>query len=144
MHMQCLNNKQTDIHLSHTGLQVVTGFSTRFQQLRGQRVNLYELAMMDAPSIDLPYCPFCGRRATQRHHIVFKSQGGKSGPTVTVCGMGNASGCHGDLHHHRLHMKYEDGEWWYLRTEEITKYDDALLLPGWKKIDSIICYETGC
>ena len=96
-------------------------------------MNLLEKALMDKPSIEQQYCPFCGRPATNRHHIVARSQGGTDGPTVTVCGMGNASGCHGLFHSHRLHLRYTD-RWEYLRTKEPTKYQTALNMEGWRPL----------
>lgn len=93
-------------------------------------MNLLQARLMDAPSIETALCPFCGRPSTNRHHIVPRSQGGHDGPTVTVCGMGNASGCHGRLHDHTLHLRYE-GRWEFLETEQPTKYQDALAMDGW-------------
>lgn len=89
---------------------------------------------MDAPSIDTLWCPFCGQRATNKHHIVPRSQGGHNGPTVNVCGIGNYSGCHAKLHNHTLHLRYEDG-WQFLETDIPTKYDKALTMEGWKGIE---------
>lgn len=103
-------------------------------------MNEYQKALMLAPSIETPYCPFCGRKATNRHHIVPRSQGGHDGPTVTVCGMGNASGCHGRLHAHKLHLKY-DGGWLYLETYQPVKYETALGKDGWKRL--IIWHQEG-
>lgn len=97
-------------------------------------MNLLQEALMDAPSIEAIYCPFCGKPATNRHHIVPRSQGGHDGPTVTVCGMGNASGCHGKLHAHRLHLRWQGNRWEYLETDEPTKYQNALMMEGWKKL----------
>lgn len=97
-------------------------------------MNLLDAELMGKPSIELPWCPFCGRPATNRHHIVYRSRGGKDGPTVTVCGTGN-SGCHGKFHEHRLHLRYRDG-WEYLETEGPTKYQTALEMEGWRKIDT--------
>ena len=96
-------------------------------------MNEYERAMMGAPSIELPYCPFCGRPATNKHHIVPRSHGGTNGPTITVCGFGNASGCHGKLHDHRLTLRYT-GEWEFLETREPTKIDKAMTMEGWRKL----------
>ena len=90
--------------------------------------------LMSAPSIELPWCPFCGKPATNRHHIVPRSQGGKNGATVTVCGMGNASGCHGLFHSRMLHLRYTDGRWQYLKTEEPKKYQTALSMDGWEDL----------
>lgn len=99
-------------------------------------MNALDEALMEGPSIERPWCAFCGRRATQRHHIVPRSRGGKDGPTVTVCGFGNSSGCHGKLHDHRLHLRWV-GRWEYLETERPTKYQDALDMEGWEPIEHI-------
>jgi len=96
-------------------------------------MNELDRAMMGAPSIESPYCPFCGRPATNRHHVVLRSQGGGDGPTVTVCGFGNASGCHGKFHRRLLHLRYRDG-WEFLETSEPTKYQVALDMEGWRKL----------
>lgn len=96
-------------------------------------MNLFESALMDKPSIEYPWCAFCGRPATQRHHIVYRSHGGTDGPTVTVCGLGNASGRHGKLHSHILHLRYTD-RWEYLETPEPVKEDRALFMDGWKPL----------
>ena len=96
-------------------------------------MNELQKPLYNAPSISTPWCPFCGKPATNRHHIVPRSQGGGDGATVNVCGMGNASGCHGRLHDHTLHMRYE-GRWQYLETDEPTKYQDALKMDGWRDL----------
>lgn len=95
-------------------------------------MNELQKPLYSAPSIETVRCPFCGRPATNRHHIVPRSQGGRDGATVTVCGMGNASGCHGKFHHYRLHLRRRNDEWEWLETEEPTNYMDALSLPGWR------------
>lgn len=111
--------------------------------------NLQFAEMMRQPSIETELCAICKvRKATNRHHIVPRSQGGENGPTITVCGMGNASGCHGLLHAHKLHirwgverisiMHYGDHDWdfeegWQvLYTPHPTKYADALEMEGWR------------
>lgn len=45
-------------------------------------------------------CVACGERATNRHHLVPKAQGGEDVPenTIPLCGQGNASGCHRLIH----------------------------------------------
>ena len=48
--------------------------------------------------------------------------------------MGNASGCHGKLHSHTLHVRYENG-WQYLETSQPTKYQDALAMDGWRNLE---------
>ena len=98
-------------------------------------MNELQKRMFHAPSFYAEYCPFCGRKATNRHHIIPRSQGGHDGPTIDVCGMGNASGCHGKLHNHLLHLRYTN-DWQYLETDKPTKYQDALAMDGWKYLDS--------
>ena len=97
-------------------------------------MNELERALYSAPSIHTPYCVFCGRPATNDHHVVFRSQGGKDGATISVCGMGNACGCHGLLHQRKLHVRFIDGNWEYLRTPEPTKYQNALEMKGWRRL----------
>ena len=96
-------------------------------------MNLYDQALMEAPSIIDSFCVFCGKPATNNHHVVPRSRGGTHGPVLSVCGMGNASGCHGKLHAHTLHVRYRDG-WEYLETKESMKYQDALEQEGWKPL----------
>ena len=87
--------------------------------------------LLGKPSIETEFCPFCGRLATNRHHILPKGMGGtkrKDIPTVTVCGMGNASGCHGRLHDHTLELDWdEETGWWRYR------YPRAMDA-GWKPV----------
>lgn len=97
-------------------------------------MNELEKALYNAPSIHQETCIICGRPATNQHHVVFRSQGGEDGATVSVCGMGNASGCHGLLHQRKLHLRYKDGEWQYLRTKHPMKYQFALAMKGWRSV----------
>ena len=102
------------------------------------------LPLLDLPSIDLRWCAICGRTwPLNRHHVPPRSAGNayRDGrrvphPTITLCGSGNASGCHGLAHHRRLHFRNVDGEWWYLLTDEPTKYHDALRMVGWRPVPS--------
>lgn len=97
--------------------------------------------LMDCPSIRDERCVWCGATwPLNQHHLVYRSQGElyRDGrklekPTVTLCGSGNASGCHGKAHQRRLHFKYEDGLWG-LETAEPTKYEKALDMDGWRRI----------
>ncbi len=99
-------------------------------------MNEYYRAMMGLPDVNKrgDVCPFCGRTSTNAHHVVPRSQGGEKGPLVHVCGNGNESGCHGELHHHRLHLKAKDGCWWYLATDNPVKLDRAMAMEGWVKL----------
>lgn len=93
-------------------------------------MNLYHKALMGAPSVGGLRCAVCGRYPAERHHIVFRSQGGADGPTVPLCGFGNASGCHGLAHAYKLHFRY-DGCWRYIVMDKSTKYEQALKSDGW-------------
>ena len=99
-------------------------------------MNEYQKHIMTMESIDTLLCPFCGQVATNKHHIVPRSQGGGKGPTVTVCGNGNTSGCHGDFHKHKLHLYVHEGRWVYYRSEEPVKFDKALAdVTGWRYLN---------
>lgn len=102
-------------------------------------MNERQTRLMRGKSIESALCPFCGRPSTNRHHIVPRSAGGKNGPTVCVCGMGNASGCHRLLELHYLHMDWDeaDGCWKYLRTDEPMKDERADMLDGWRPVRSL-------
>lgn len=75
-----------------------------------------ERELLGLPSFISPYCLCCGEKATNQHHVIQKGMGGRSKviedliPTVSLCGFGNASGCHGFAHSGRLKIWY-DGEW---------------------------------
>lgn len=93
--------------------QRVLNGDTRVRDVRRER-------LLDKPSIETEMCPFCGRVATNRHHILPRGMGGTKDirriPTVTVCGMGNASGCHGRLHDHTLELDWDETTgWWRYR-----------------------------
>lgn len=113
--------------------------------------------LMDGVSIRAPYCVVCGKNhPLNQHHIVRRGAGKfyRGGievpkPTLTLCGMGNTSGCHGLAHQNKLHfrwvrasVKYNlkqtrslgSGHWEYLITEEPTKYQKALEMDGWKPL----------
>ena len=64
---------------------------------------------MTWPTIRQPYCGVCGKPTEAQHHIVYRSQGGHDGPTISVDGRGNEdpTTCHGALHRHDLHMRYD-------------------------------------
>lgn len=94
-------------------------------------MNQRDMRLMNAPSWETILCPFCGRRFQSRHHIVYRSRGGHNGPTITVCGTDNSSGCHGLLHQHKLHLDYISGCWQFLRTEFAMKDEQADELKGW-------------
>lgn len=99
-------------------------------------MNEYQKELMDAPSVKSDRCVFCGRPAHAQHHVVPRSQGGSKGPTLSVCGFGNESGCHGLLHAHKLHPTYSDLLGWeYIYTQESMKYEEALeIKDGWHPI----------
>lgn len=97
--------------------------------------------LMDAPTIRSERCVVCGAPATNQHHIVWRSWGelwdtegnNVPKPTVSLCGMGNVSGCHGLAHARMLHFRYA-GRLEYLITEQPMKYQYALDMEGWKEV----------
>lgn len=100
-------------------------------------MNEYQKRIMSMKSIDTLLCPFCGEVATNCHYIVPRSQGGGKGPTVTVCGSGNTSGCYGRFHQHKLHLYVQNGRWIYHESTEPIKFDDALAdTAGWRWLDA--------
>lgn len=114
---------------------------------------------MLAPSIVLYHCAICGKTyPLNQHHIVRRGAGKlyqhgveMKKPTITLCGSGNASGCHGLAHQNRLHFRWvamrqrdwqygepciSAGHLEYLITEEPTKYERALEMGGWQELPS--------
>lgn len=122
----------------------------RAKQPKEPLLNEHEKRLMRGCSVkyDPPRCAVCGRTSpVEEHHVVKRSQGGKDGPTVMLCGFGNnlkdADGrfyCHGRAEHRMLHFRWVDGEyfgdgWWeYLVTKVPMKYDLALMLGGWRRL----------
>lgn len=116
--------------------------------------------LMNAPTVKLDRCAVCGRAwPLNEHHIVWRSWGnlyrdGKKvpKPTITLCGFGNdlhgigpdggrVTYCHGKVHHHLGHLRWvphptiaNAGHLEWLETEEPTKYQDALLMDGWRPL----------
>lgn len=111
--------------------------------------------MMGRPSVTLGHCAVCGRAwPLNRHHVVRRGAGRMwlhgielAKPTMTLCGSGSTSGCHGLAHQNRLHFRWVDrrpnaadgivsgaGHWEYLLCDEPTRYQDALDMDGWRRI----------
>ena len=115
---------------------------------RVSTVNALLLPMMGKPSVKADRCLVCGAASPlDQHHVVPRSAGKAydgSGrelrkPTLTLCGPGNAGGCHGAAHDHRLHFRWAAGKdgggrWEALLTDEPTKYQDALEADGWRRL----------
>ena len=70
-------------------------------------------------------------------------------PKLPLCGLGNASGCHGLAHQNRLHFRWvrkdatdgpwylthvNGGHWEYLITKEPVKYQRAIEMDGWRPL----------
>lgn len=119
-------------------------------------MNLLEAELMKGPDVhsdeDHPCCVVCGASYphVERHHVVFRSQGGGDGPTLDLCSAGgnglmDGNGritCHGAAHHRLLHFRVVDGEWWYLWTKEPTKYEKALEMDGWLPLRKVPYIRT--
>ena len=78
--------------------------------------------LIGKPSLKSDYCVVCGARATNQHHVIQKGMGGSKAkiPTVSLCGMGNTSGCHKLAHEGKLHFYWFDEEY-----ELIARPDDG-------------------
>lgn len=124
-------------------------------------VPAYLRPLMGRPSIDNVEgrCVWCGAPATDRHHIVKRSQGRwvRDGvevrkPTVRLCGSGNACGCHGKAHAGMLHFRWVQhqpdsrrplaeagpglpGHWEALETSEPCRTLEAWRIEeGWRRL----------
>lgn len=105
-------------------------------------------AEMRAPSWRAPRCLVCGATGhLEQHHVVRRSQGGKDGPTLTLCGHGNVDGCHGRAHAGLLHFRWVEvrpscfglalgsgGHWECLETDEPVGDFEAREMPGWRRM----------
>lgn len=88
--------------------------------------NLERRALCEAPGIPKQdWCCVCGRPATNMHHVVPRSAGGENGPTVPLCGLGSAAGCHALAHNNggRLSFRYDEkrGMWWFVADDEAAR-----------------------
>lgn len=110
--------------------------------------------LMNGVTIESDRCVVCGRSPVQMHHVVKRSAGNmyRGGvriprPKLPLCGLGNASGCHGLAHQNRLHFRWVrpretfnrptpqgSGHWEYLVTDEPTRYERALEMGGWRPL----------
>lgn len=114
--------------------------------------------LMGKPSLSNAHgqCCWCGRPATNHHHVVKRSSGTwvKDGitvskPTILLCGEGNASGCHGKAHQGLLHFKwvettkcnkeplrwYGGGHWVAQEFDEpISQFEAMQIEEGWRKL----------
>lgn len=106
----------------------------------------YLRPLMDGKTVRAPYCVVCGRSGPLNQHHVVRRGAGKlfrdgaevEKPTLTLCGFGNnmsdADGreyCHGLAHANRLHFRWRNDRWEYLRTDVPTRYYEALEMDGW-------------
>ena len=111
----------------------------------------YQRDIYQAPSIRREWCVVCGKPATNNHHVIpnarHETKDHPESPTISLCGMGNASGCHGKAHDHKLHFRavpvklelYGGGvriayEWEYLETEPMDELQAHEIEDGWKVI----------
>ena len=117
--------------------------------------------LMGKPSLSNAHgqCCWCGRPATNHHHVVKRSAGTwvKQGitiskPTILLCGEGNASGCHGKAHQGLLHFKRREpgrkttkegwstspygAGWWVGKEfdEPIGQFEAMQVEEGWRKL----------
>lgn len=116
----------------------------------------YQRCIFEAPSVRRDYCVVCGKPATNNHHVIpncrHETRDHPESPTLSLCGMGNASGCHGMAHDHKLHFRAcpirietlgceprVSYLWEYLVTEEgMDELSAHEIEDGWK----VIRYES--
>jgi hypothetical protein len=102
----------------------------------------YDRMLLRRPDMTGPTCVFCGKPAENNHHLIPRSRLIKAAqwlsPIISVCGLGNASGCHGDLHSGRKHVRYFDRfeveGWEYLTSDVPISRDEAHARDGWKRL----------
>lgn len=119
----------------------------------------YLKPLMAGCSIKKTYCAVCGATyPLNQHHIVRRGAGkmyrnGKElpKPTITLCGSGNTSGCHGKAHAQRLHFRWVPanaernstirsfgtfgaGHWEWLETEPMKEFEAQQIEEGWKPL----------
>lgn len=122
---------------------------------------LYLRPLMDGATVRACRCVVCGASAPlNQHHVVRRSAGKlyRHGmevpkPTLTLCGSGNASGCHGLAHAQMLHLRWvtsdepigtvqwqgsvttKGGHWEYLRTAEpVKEFTAQQIADGWRPV----------
>lgn len=106
-------------------------------------INNLNKHLLGCPSIKSRYCVVCGEPATNDHHVIIKGIGGskyaKQIPTVSLCGMGNTSGCHGLAHSGRLFFDYRTSLktgrkcWHYCKTDVPVSLFMALEFGEWRE-----------
>lgn len=122
---------------------------------------IYLRPLMRGCSVKLNRCAVCGATyPLNQHHIVRRSAGKMYDchgvelpkPTITLCGSGNTSGCHGKAHAHKLHFRWVDtdvkdrsndfgfatirgGHWEVLETSEpMREFEASQVEDGWRPL----------
>lgn len=122
---------------------------------------IYLRPLMRGCSVKLNRCAVCGATyPLNQHHIVRRSAGKMYDchgvelpkPTITLCGSGNTSGCHGKAHAHKLHFRWVDtdvkdrsqgfgfatirgGHWEVLETDEpMREFEASQVEDGWRPL----------
>ena len=81
---------------------------------------------MTGVRLDLELCAICTRvRGVGDHHIVFRSQGGKEGPTMPCC-----VDCHGKVHDGKWTVELDEDGIYLLEREEVVWRLKRWPLPG--------------
>ena len=83
-------------------------------------------------------CSICGRKMNENHHIIAGLGKLKFlSPRVSVCGFGNnLPYCHGLLHHHHIHIRWnnEFERYEYASFKEGVGMDFALIYGKWQEL----------
>ena len=104
-------------------------------------------SLMGMPHILTDTCFICGRQTTNKHHLTEKGLGNKfltlhghklESALISVCGSGNASGCHGKFHAHKIKVR-----WKWDSLEAATKWWTGEYLEAGMKPHDPFLFELG-
>ena len=93
--------------------------------------NSYKDNLLDKPSVRDRWCPVCGDKATDEHHLIQKGMGGVSKTTEQrIPKMKLCRNCHSKVHAKLLHFQW-DGGWLYFESGQPMSDQHAWELFSW-------------
>jgi len=90
----------------------------------------YDKLLVGKPDLISDCCVFCGQRATDKHHMIYRSRGGTTlSPLISVCKY-----CHSLIHLGLIIIAWDEEAncYRYLRAGHSTKIDKAMDQQGWR------------
>ena len=108
-------------------------------------MSAYRENLLEGHSVVGLWCPVCGGRATDGHHVVQKGMGGVSRehdreiPIVKLC-----HECHMAVHDRRLHLQWSNGRWLWFQSGQPMRDEHAweLYSNHYSPLNEPIEYET--